>query len=167
MKRREFLASSCLAAVSLSQLAKAADEPTGSRQYLELRHYEIASAEHRKVFDDFLAKAAIPALNHLGVSPVGVFKSVENENYDLWVLAPHNNLESAVTANCSPIHSIKRMAVRFLILRSTIRFTNVLKAHCCWHSISVLKLKFRQTKRAGYSSYESMKAIILSRPSVR
>ncbi|MHC4187838.1 MAG: NIPSNAP family protein [Planctomycetota bacterium] len=99
MKRREFLASSCLAATSLSQLAKAADEQTGSKQYLELRHYQIASVEHQKVFDVFFAKAAIPALNRIGSSPIGVFKMVENENYDLWVLVPHNNLESAVTAN--------------------------------------------------------------------
>ncbi|MHC4133077.1 MAG: NIPSNAP family protein [Planctomycetota bacterium] len=99
MKRREFLASSCLAAASLSQLAKAADEPTGSKQYLELRRYEIASAGQQKAFDDFLAKATIGALNRLGSSPIGVFTMAEDENYDIWVLVPHNNLESAITAN--------------------------------------------------------------------
>jgi hypothetical protein len=100
MKRREFLAASCLsAAAGLSQMVTAADKPAGSKQYLELRRYELASAEKQRVFDGFLAKAAIPALNRFGINPLGVFKMAENENYDLWVLLPHNSLESVVETN--------------------------------------------------------------------
>lgn len=99
MKRREFLATSCMAATGLSQMVTAADKPAGSKQYLELRHYELASADHQRVFDDFLSKAAIPVLNRLGIRPIGVFKMAEKGNYNLWVLLPHNSLESAAMAN--------------------------------------------------------------------
>lgn len=100
INRREFLAASCLvAAAPLNQMVTAADRPAGSKQYLELRHYELASADHQRVFDDFLAKAAIPVLDRLGIRPIGVFKMVENKNYNLWVLLPHNSFESVATAN--------------------------------------------------------------------
>ena len=100
MKRREFLAASCIAgAAGLSGMASAGGESAGAKQYLELRHYELASAEKQKAFDDFLAKAAIPALNRLGIAPVGVFKMAQGEDANLWVLIPHNSLESVATAN--------------------------------------------------------------------
>ncbi len=100
MKRREFLAASCVAgAAGLSGMASAAGPTAGAKQYLELRHYELASAEKQKAFDDFLAKAAIPALNRLGIAPVGVFRMAQDEDANLWVLIPHNSLESVATAN--------------------------------------------------------------------
>ena len=100
MKRREFLAASCLAATAgLGQMVNADDHPDESKQYLELRNYEFATAEQQKVFEDFLAKAAIAAWNRLGIEPIGVFKMASNEKFNLWVLLPHNSLESVVTAN--------------------------------------------------------------------
>ncbi len=100
MKRREFLAASCLAAAApLHQMVTAADMPAVPKQYLELRNYELATEDQQKVFDTFLANAAIPALNRLGIQPIGVFKMAENENFKLWVLLPHNSLESVITAN--------------------------------------------------------------------
>ncbi len=100
MKRREFLAASCVAgAAGLGGMSIAARRPAQAKQYLELRHYELASAEKQKAFDDFLAKAAIPALNRLGIAPVGVFRMAQDEDTNLWVLLPHNSLESVATAN--------------------------------------------------------------------
>ncbi len=100
MRRRTFLAASGLAtAISLNQLAGAADQPSSGKQYLELRHYALSSAEKQGVFDRFLAEAAIPALNRLGVGPVGVFGMAEGDDAGLWVLLPHASLESAATAN--------------------------------------------------------------------
>ncbi|MHC4758573.1 MAG: NIPSNAP family protein [Planctomycetota bacterium] len=99
MKRRDFLTTSCLAVTGLSQMVNAAEDSAGAKQYLELRHYEIESAEKQRIFDDFLAKAAIKALNRLDIGPIGVFKMEEKEDYGLWVLLPHNSLESAATAN--------------------------------------------------------------------
>jgi len=96
MNRREFVAASCLAAAA-PVAGMAASK--GHRKYLELRHYEIASPDKQKMFDDFLAKAAVPALKRLGIGPVGVFKMAQDENADLWVLIPHDSLESVITTN--------------------------------------------------------------------
>ena len=100
MKRRDFLAASALAAtVPMIQQASANDKPSGGKEYLELRHYEFASTEKQNAFEDFLGIAAIPALNRQGINPVGVFKTEDNKEIDIWVLIPHNSLESTITSN--------------------------------------------------------------------
>ena len=103
MNRIEFFAASCLAIAALISAGCAEQHRTatgaGSKQYLELRHYEMSSVEQQQTFDHFLADAAIPALGRLGIGPVGVFKMADNENQDLWVLIPHNSLESVFTTN--------------------------------------------------------------------
>lgn len=100
MKRRDFLAASALVTtVPMIQQACAAENPSGEKQYLELRHYEFASVEKQNAFEVFLGKAAIPALNRQGIKPVGVFKAADNKTSDIWVLIPHNSLESAITSN--------------------------------------------------------------------
>lgn len=107
MKRRDFLAAGCLAATaSMTQAVNTARAAEG-RQYLELQHYELASAEKQKAFDAFLANAMIPALNRLGVSPVGVFKMAADEDANLWVLLPHGSLESVATANTKMLADAK------------------------------------------------------------
>ena len=108
MKRRDFLAASCVAgAVGVSGVLNAASKKGGAKQYLELRHYEIESAEKRDVLDGFLGKAAIPALNRLGVKPVGVFKMAKDEDFGLWVLIPHDSLESVASANTKMLADAK------------------------------------------------------------
>lgn len=101
MKRRDFLAASALAVASpMCKQAEAADESSGKKQYLELRNYEFASAEKQKAFEDFLGAAAIPSLNRKGIGPIGVFKDMDKEKTgDLWVLIPHNSMESVITCN--------------------------------------------------------------------
>jgi hypothetical protein len=100
MKRRDFLAASALAAtVPMVQQTFAADKPSGEKEYLELRHYEFASSEKQNAFEVFLGKATIPALNRQGIKPIGVFKTADNQESDIWVLIPHNSLESVITSN--------------------------------------------------------------------
>jgi hypothetical protein len=101
MKRRDFLTASAIAAtVPMSQQSLGADEGSSEKEYLELRHYEFSSAEKQRAFEAFLGKAFIPALNRQGIRPVGVFKAGdEKEGAGLWVLIPHNRLESVITCN--------------------------------------------------------------------
>ena len=105
MKRREFLASS-LAASAASGLAYG--EPAGAqgggaaaaqaRDFYELRYYHL----HRstaKLANDYLRDAAIPALNRIGIRPVGVFNVlVGPESPSLYMLIPHPSAESVLTA---------------------------------------------------------------------
>ena len=76
MKRRDFLAASCVAGVApLCSLAAGQEPAVGARkQYLELRLYELETGDKAKAFGQFLKDAAIPALNRLKIGPVGVFK---------------------------------------------------------------------------------------------
>jgi hypothetical protein len=120
MKRREFLAASCMTATGLSQIVSAGDKPAGSKQYLELRHYELTSADHQRVFDDFLSKATIPVLNRIGIRPIGVFKMAEKGNYNLWVLLPHNSLESVAMANTKMLADSKYQQDGVSVLSSSI-----------------------------------------------
>ncbi len=79
MQRRKFLASS-LAASALaiarpgSYLGAAEDDAQKKdREFYQLRRYHIISGPQRKLCDDFFSGALLPALNRLGIGPVGVF----------------------------------------------------------------------------------------------
>lgn len=78
MKRRHFLKSSLttagLAAALPAFVTRAADKPAPpTREFYELRRYHLRRGPMVKRFDDYMREAAIPALNRLGVAPVGVF----------------------------------------------------------------------------------------------
>ncbi|MHC4619625.1 MAG: NIPSNAP family protein, partial [Planctomycetota bacterium] len=101
MKRRDFLAATGLAvAGSLGQVGCAvARIDRSKREYYELRAYRLKSQDKQKVLLDYFKAAAIPALNRIGVKPVGVFTAFEPESPDLYVLLVHRSLESVVTAS--------------------------------------------------------------------
>lgn len=95
MKRREFLKTS-LAATALSGLATTvATAAEKSREYYELRIYRLKDASKQAALDDFLANAAIPALNRLGIKPVGAFTEMESKDGPaVYLLIPYPSLES-------------------------------------------------------------------------
>ena len=93
MKRRDFIAASCLAGVAPLATAALAEEKSGKndKEYYELRLYKMASKEKRDAFEKYLAGAAIPAWKRLGIGPVGVFEfheDQEGDSPDLYVLLP-------------------------------------------------------------------------------
>ncbi|MCF7788000.1 MAG: NIPSNAP family protein [Prosthecobacter sp.] len=76
MTRSTFLKSTVAASglVGVIQNLHAADAPSGAaREYFEIRKYTLKSPEKQGLLDAYLKDAAIPALNRLGVSNVGVF----------------------------------------------------------------------------------------------
>jgi NIPSNAP len=107
MQRREFLAASAATAVGLAAPKGArADELAQPRQFFELRTYRFATPAKQQTFEDFLAKAAVPAFNRAGIEPVGAFRLVAAENKalrldadpaELRVLLPHNSIDSVLT----------------------------------------------------------------------
>ena len=95
MNRRNFLQQSTLAAAGTSALSFA---PTGgtqaSREYYELRIYELRNGGKRSVVDDYWKNAMIPALNALGVRSVGVFTEMgQPEPPKFYVLLPYTSLD--------------------------------------------------------------------------
>ncbi len=107
MQRRGFLAAWAATAVGLAAPKWArADEPAQPRQFFELRTYRFATPAKQQAFEDFLAKAAIPAFKRTSIEPVGVFRLVAAENKalkldadpaELRVLLPHNSIDSVLT----------------------------------------------------------------------
>ncbi|MHC4398206.1 MAG: NIPSNAP family protein [Planctomycetota bacterium] len=99
MKRREFVAASCLAGLApLAATAKAAGAGgRTSKELYELRliHMEDSGPKQKQA-EDFLREAAIPALNRAGIKPVGVFRALEGDDPNVFLLLPHQSPESFI-----------------------------------------------------------------------
>ncbi len=95
MKRREFLAASIAAgAVAMPGAAQ-----TSMQMYYEFSRYRVVNNSANGRFESYWEKAAIPALNRLGIQPVGVFRpKFGSYGLDYYVLIPHPSLESFETA---------------------------------------------------------------------
>jgi len=100
MKRRDFVGASCAAGLAVvGRAASGGEAPTpAAKELLELRLYRCDPGAMRKRLDDFLATAAIPAWNRLGIQPVGVFAFADEKVADLYVLLPHKSPEAFATA---------------------------------------------------------------------
>jgi hypothetical protein len=100
MKRREFLTSSLAAsAVALTHQSQAQAPSASPREYYELRKYSLQSGPQGKLTDHYLAETLIPALNRLGIAPIGAFHlDIGPETPTLYLLLPCSNLETLVTA---------------------------------------------------------------------
>ncbi len=101
MNRRAFVRSS-VAAAGLAGLGVRAGEPAqppAGREYYELRRYTLRRGAGQKRFDDYARDAAIPALNRLGIGPVGVFYvAIGPDSPSAYVLIPYRSLEDFARA---------------------------------------------------------------------
>jgi hypothetical protein len=102
LKRRQFLTSS-LAASAFALAAKTSGAESVSagtpREYYELRQYHMQTGSQTKRTDAYVSDALIPALNRLGISPVGAFNlTLGPETPTLYVLIPSEKLETLVTS---------------------------------------------------------------------
>lgn len=97
MDRRQFVTvSSLAAAASLQSIAGAGENR--AQEFYELRQYHLPTGAQKNATADFYKNAAIPALNRLGIQPVGVFETVYGPSQPtLYVLIPHPSLESLLT----------------------------------------------------------------------
>ena len=106
MKRRTFLktsiATSVLGGLGSTRFFARAAEPKNlpGREYYELRAYRLNPDGNHDLLDAYLEKALIPALNRLGIKPVGAFTQIEakNDPPTVYVLIPYASLESYTTA---------------------------------------------------------------------
>ena len=101
MERRRFLTSS-LAASTIALMGKSEAQTSAGkpREYYELRKYFMQTGPQTKLTESYLSDALIPALNRMGMSPVGVFNlSIGPETPVLYVLIPSASLETLVTAD--------------------------------------------------------------------
>ena len=100
MHRRDFMTK----AVAASALATASPaEPVAKKTFFELRRYSIsAGPQMAKLTDDYLSGALIPALNRLGISPVGAFKlDIGPDTPATYVLLPSQSLDTLVNVDAA------------------------------------------------------------------
>jgi hypothetical protein len=99
MERRAFLKTTAATAAFSGLGMREAAAQQAQREFYELRVYEQLTGNRKNVLNDYLAKAAIPAWNRVGIRPVGVFTVVYGANaLDLYVLIPYPTLDSLISA---------------------------------------------------------------------
>lgn len=101
MERRRFLSSSLAAsAIAFTGKSEAQESAGKQREYYELRKYFMQSGPQTKLTESYVSDALIPALNRMGISPVGAFNlTIGPETPTLYVLIPSASLETLVTAD--------------------------------------------------------------------
>jgi hypothetical protein len=99
MERRRFLTSTLAAGAAIVPEALKAQQG-GGQEYYVLRRYHLTSGPQRKLADNYLERALVPALNRIGISPVGVFGlEIGPGSPSLYVLLPSTSLETLVTVD--------------------------------------------------------------------
>jgi hypothetical protein len=100
VRRRSFLkaaVATSAAAFTQGAVAQSAAASGGSREYYQLRKYTLRSGPQGKLSDQFFGEALIPALNRLGLSPIGAFKvEFGPQTPTTYLLIPGTNLETLV-----------------------------------------------------------------------
>jgi hypothetical protein len=106
MDRRAFLSSSlAVSALSIAGGGEALAQagPASAMQapeYYDLRRYQLASGPGTKLTDNFFSGALVPALNRMGIGPVGAFSVYFGpETPAYYLLMPSKKLETLVTAD--------------------------------------------------------------------
>jgi len=101
VQRRNFLkAALATSAASLATATQAQNQPSGSREYYQFRKYSLRSGPQTKLTDQFFSTALIPALNRLGLSPVGAFRvEFGPQTPTYYLLIPGSNLETLVNVD--------------------------------------------------------------------
>jgi len=81
-------------------MLKADAAAPSNREYYELRKYRLFSGPQVKLTEDYVAHALIPALNRLGLTPIGAFSlTIGPETPTLYVLIPGTNLQTLATTD--------------------------------------------------------------------
>lgn len=115
MDRRGFLAAGLAGLAGAGSLATAEDnKDNDEREYYELRKYHLLNRAATATLNRFLRDVGIPAMNRIGIEPVGVFNVVYGPNDPtLYVLLVHKSLESVAHASArllAEIESLDRAA---------------------------------------------------------
>lgn len=99
MKRRNFLAGiGPLAVAPTLSFGGRQNTLANDQQVLEWIHFTLPAGSNKNRVEKYYEAAAIPALNRMGISDVGVFNVIYGPNSpSLYVLIPHNSMDSVMT----------------------------------------------------------------------
>ncbi len=98
MQRRQFLSASLAAtAAAAVRGASAQTERSGEREFYQIRRYQLQSGPQGKLTADYFS-VLIPALNRLGMTPVGALQlKFGPETPANYLIIPSRSVESLVT----------------------------------------------------------------------
>jgi hypothetical protein len=89
-----------MSAAALTNRSGAQVEGHKPSEYYELRKYHLQSGPQMQLTENYLGQALIPALNRMGMSPIGAFKlDIGPETPTYYVLIPSPSVEALVTAD--------------------------------------------------------------------
>ena len=100
MHRRDFLTIGATLMATASDTLAGAQTPATAKtpEFYMWRQYVLRTGTQPKRLADFLQNAAIPALNRLGHSPIGVFEVTFGlPSPTVFVLTPSTSLESLIS----------------------------------------------------------------------
>ncbi len=101
MNRRQFISLSGAAGLAAITSPTSAAEVNSGRDYYEVRKYLLENDGQKQRVDAFLKEAAIPAVNRLGIRPVGVFyphpQAPANQTGVVWAILRHPSAQSVAT----------------------------------------------------------------------
>jgi hypothetical protein len=96
VQRRSFL-KTALATSASALVPTAASAQPAAREYYQLRKYTLRTGPQGKLSDQFFSDALIPALNRLGLTPIGAFKVEYGlQTPTTYLLIPGTRLETVV-----------------------------------------------------------------------
>ncbi|MXV52842.1 NIPSNAP family containing protein [Pedobacter sp. HMF7647] len=102
MKSRRFFQSiilTFLLAGFSCAIARPSSTPKQNGEFYELRVYTFKNTDQQKLTEDYLEKAAIPALNRLGSKTIGVFTEQQPEGQTkIYVIIPYKSMEEFIGA---------------------------------------------------------------------
>ena len=99
MKRRDFLAAASIAPLTGVNSLAVAEAGVGKQQYFEFRQYHLNVGSKKNMVDNFLREVGIPAMNRIGIGPVGVFNTMYGPNSPtLYVLMVHKSIDTVVNS---------------------------------------------------------------------
>ena len=102
MERREFVKSAVAAGVALGAAAEESAMAQGAakagQEFYQLRKYTLRNGPQLALCQGYFERALIPALNRMGMGPVGAFKlDIGPETPTYYVLIPSATAEALVT----------------------------------------------------------------------
>ncbi|MGZ3872840.1 MAG: NIPSNAP family protein [Mucilaginibacter sp.] len=103
MQRRSFVKASLITAAAgaaVPQFAMAKESANTPGEFYELRVYTLKNEQQQKLVESFFKDAAIPALNRLGSSNIGVFTELKPAGQTkIYTLISYRSLDDFLTIN--------------------------------------------------------------------
>ena len=100
MERRNFVRSTIAMTGVVLSGAEGMAMASSSREFYQLRKYALQTGPQLALAQNYFEQALIPALNRMGMTPVGAFKlDIGPETPTYYLLIPASSVDAVVTAD--------------------------------------------------------------------